>query len=161
MPVVVRLEGTNVDDNAALASLKSLTALTELDATPPNVTTPGLTAYPNPEVETGDGTLTGSNVYAVFYFEDNPVYAETNVEIASSELQDRCLGGFEWTSGNGGGTSTTSGVTTTLDDDGNAVFIFEGISCAAGPSTVIGTLLGGTHDSFPLTYTISPPTPTV
>jgi hypothetical protein len=79
---------------ADLVNAPYYTATTTLQANPPNVTTPGLTAFPNPEVEVGDGTSTGSNVYAVFYFEDNPVYAETPIEISSAQLQNRCLGGL-------------------------------------------------------------------
>jgi len=145
---------------ADLVAAPYYTATTVLTADPPNVTVAGLTAFPNPEVETGDETTTGSNVYAVFYFEDNPVYAETPVSISSAQLQDRCLGGETWTAGNGG-SGNGNGATTTLDDDGNAVFIFEGISCAPGTSTVIGELVGGTHDTFSTDYTITAPTPTL
>jgi hypothetical protein len=145
---------------ADLVSAPYYTATTTLTALPPNVTTAGLTAYPNPEVEVGDGTTTGSNVYAVFYFEDNPVYAETPVEISSAQLDNRCLGGEDWAAGNDGMGSTT-GAETTLDNDGNAVFAFQGISCAPGTSTVVGDLVGGTHDTFSTNFTINSPTPTV
>ncbi len=145
---------------ADLVAAPYYTATTVLQANPPNVTTPGLTAYPNPEVEVGDATSTGSNVYAVFYFEDNPVYAETPVEISSAQLQNRCLGGRTWWAGNDGSGDSTVG-TTTLDNDGNAVFIFEGISCAPGTSTVVADLVGGTHDTYPVDFTITAPTPTV
>jgi len=145
---------------ADLVDAPYYTATTTLQALPPNVTAPGLTAFPNPEVEVGDGTLIGSNVYAVFYFEDNPVYAETPVEISSAQLQNRCLGGHLWTAGNFDDDGPNS-ATTTLDNDGNAVFLFEGISCAPGPSTVVGDLVQGTHDTFSTVFTITAPTPTV
>jgi len=145
---------------ADLVNAPYYTATTTLQASPPNVTAPSLTAFPNPEVEVGDGTTTGSNVYAVFYFEDNPVYAETPVQISSAQLQNRCLGGETWEAGNGGSGNGTGG-TTTLDNDGNAVFIFEGISCAPGPSTVVGDLVQGTHDTYSTVFTITAPTPTV
>jgi hypothetical protein len=145
---------------ADLVNAPYYTATTTLQANPPNVTTAGLTGYPNPEVEVGDGTTTGSNVYAVFYFEDNPVYAETDVEISSAQLQNRCLGGHIWSAGNDG-SGTATGAETTLDNDGNAVFIFEGISCASGPSTVVGDLVGGTHDTYSTSFVIDAPTPTV
>ena len=145
---------------ADLVSAPYYTATTTLTALPPNVTTAGLTAYPNPEVEVGDGTTTGSNVYAVFYFEDNPVYAETPVEISSAQLENRCLGGFDWGAGNDG-SPTLNGAETTLDNDGNAVFAFQGISCAPGTSTIVGDLVGGTHDTFTTNFTITAPTPTV
>jgi hypothetical protein len=38
--------------------------------------------------------------------------------------------------------------TTTLDDDGNAVFVFQGNSCAARDSQVIVDVETGTHDTF-------------
>ncbi len=145
---------------ADLVNAPYYTATTTLQASPPNVTAPSLTAFPNPEVEVGDGTTTGSNVYAVFYVEDNPVYAETPVQISSAQLQNRCLGGETWEAGNGGSGNGTGG-TTTLDNDGNAVFIFEGISCAPGPSTVVGDLVQGTHDTYSTVFTITAPTPTV
>jgi hypothetical protein len=108
----------------------------------------------------GDGTTIRSNVYAVFYFEDNPVYTETPVEISSAQLQNRSLGGETWSAGNGGNGTTTGGYTT-LDNDGNAVFIFEGISCAPGPSTVVGDLVEGTHDTYSTIFTMTAPEPTV
>jgi len=142
------------------------TATTILVASPPVPTTAGLTAYPNPEVETGDttggphGPSGLSDIYAVFYVEDNPVYAEQPVEISSAQLQNRCGLGALWSAGNGG-TGTATGASTTLDDDGNAVFIFEGASCAAGPSTVIADVNSGTHDTFTTVFTVSPPVPTI
>jgi hypothetical protein len=150
------------------------TALVTLVANPPVVTPVGVTGYPSPEVETGDttGGLNGasgdSDVYAVFYVEDSPVYAEQTVEIGSSQLEARCGGGWVWEAGNGGtgvgpstGVNLTTEAQTTLDDDGNAVFVFEGISCAAGDSQVIADVLAGTHDTFTTLYTVSPPAPTI
>jgi hypothetical protein len=138
------------------------TATTTLKVKPPHKTSVGLTGYPKREVETGDGT-SGSNVYAVFYVEMPTTFAGTAVEISSPELQDRCLSGFKWEAGNTGfppTSSTTGGVTTTLDNDGNAVFIFEGIGCAAGPSTVTATLVSGASHVH-TTYVIRPPMSTI
>jgi hypothetical protein len=144
---------------ADLVAAPYYTATTTIQANPPNVTTEGLTAFPNPEVEVGDGTLTGSNVYAIFYYEDNPVYAETPIEISSAQLQNRCLGGHTWSAGNGGSGNSTGGETT-LDNDGNAVFIFEGISCAPGDSVVVADGVES-FDTYDTTFTITAPTPTV
>jgi hypothetical protein len=172
--------GTSVIE-ADLDVAPYLTALTTLVANPPVVTTPGLTGSPNDEVETGDTTgLSGnSDVYAVFYVEDSPVYAEQEVEISSSQLEARCGQGWIWLSGNDGtsvptvnpvvggvttlqtGVNTGKAVETQLDDDGNAVFIFKGASCAAGDSQVIADVLAGTHDTFTFDYTIDPPAPTI
>jgi hypothetical protein len=148
---------------ADLVKAPYYTATTILKVKSPIKTKPGLTGYPNREVETGDGTLTGSNVYAVFYVEMPVADAEAEVTLSSPELQSRCLSGFEWEAGNTGYPpthSTTGGVTTRLDDDGNAVFIFEGISCAAGTSTVTAELISG---GTPVTtkYVIDSPRPTV
>ena len=152
-----------------------LTALTTLVAQPPVVTPVGLTGYPNNEVETGDtfagpnGPSGNSDVYAVFYVEDNPVYAEQKVEISSAQLEARCGDGWWWSAGNfpnpividGIGPNRDDPLTTTLDDDGNAVFTFKGISCAAGDSQVIADVLAGTGDTFTFDYTIRPPAPTI
>ncbi len=151
---------------ADLVKAPYYTATTTLVANPPVPTAAGVTGYPNPEVETGDtssgpnGPSGNSDVYAVFYVEDNPVYAESTVEISSAQLQNRCGLGHEWTAGNDGSGGPT-GASTLLDDDGNAVFIFEGASCAAGDSTVIADVNAGTHDTYTTIYTISPPVPTV
>jgi hypothetical protein len=142
------------------------TATTILVASPPVPTTAGLTAFPGTEVETGDttggphGPSGLSDIYAVFYVEDNPVYAEQTVEISSAQLQNRCGLGALWSAGNGG-TGGPTGASTTLDDDGNAVFIFEGASCAAGVSTVIADVNSGSHDTFQTNFTVSPPVPTI
>jgi hypothetical protein len=157
--------GSSVID-ASLEVAPYDTALTTLVANPPVVTTTGVTGYPNNEVETGD-TLTGvngpsgdSDVFAVFYVETSPVYAEQPVEISSPEMASRCGGGsffnplFVPTSG-------PSSATGTLDDDGNAVFIFGGVSCAAGDSIVTADIGAGTHQTYTTTFTILPPQPTI
>jgi len=164
--------GTSVID-ASLEQAPFLTALATLVVSPPVVTPPGLTGYPNDEVETGDTTGNDpsgdSNVYAVFYVETNAVYAEQRVVISSPQLEARCIRGWWWEAENGGTTvgQTPGGINTgglpitTLDDDGNAVFAFWGASCAAGDSVVTADVLSGTHDTYTFTYTILPPAPTI
>jgi uncharacterized repeat protein (TIGR01451 family) len=149
---------------ASLTAAPFLTSLTTLQASPPAVTTAGVSGSPNPEVETGDTTASGdSDVYAVFYVETNPVYAEQSVTISSAQLEARCITGWRWEAGNGGSTVSGKGVnpgpfaTTMLDNDGNAVFVFEGSSCAAGTSAVIADILAGTHPTYTTNYTILPP----
>jgi len=133
-----------------------LTATTTLSVLPPNVTPSGVVGYPANEVETGDTTASGfSDVYAVFYVETDPVYAETTVQISSAQLASRCLGGVTWTSNQG--TTTGPTATATVDNDGNAGFTFTGSSCAAGTSAVIGEVVGGAHTTYNTTYTIDPP----
>ncbi len=135
-------------------------ALGDLDATAPVPTTAGVTGSPNPEVETGNTPSSGeSDVFAVFYVETDPVYAEQSAQIDSYQLFDRCLGGSTWISNQGSFTGATA--TATLDNDGNAVFAFSGSSCVAGTSDVIADVLAGTHSSYMSTYTIDAPTPTI
>jgi len=172
--------GTSVVE-ADLEVAPFYTALTTLVALPPAVTPTGLTGYPQisgvaQEVETGDTSASGdSNVYAVFYVEDNPVYAEQRVEISSSQLEGRCILGWRWEAANnhgvgvgmanfevdGVGVNTGPRVSTFLDDDGNAAFVFKGTSCAAGTSEVIADVLAGTGDTFVTEFTVDPPAPTI
>jgi hypothetical protein len=126
-------------------------------------TGPTITAFPNPEVETGDGGTSGaaSQVYVNFFLEENPVYAEQQVDVESAQLVARCLPGSKWSAASGdtylGGVLQPNGVSVELDNDGNADATFEGISCAPGPSLVTADLVGGTGDTFNTTFTISAP----
>jgi len=158
------------------------TALGTLTVSPPVVTTTGVSGYPTTsgtvttgEVETGDTVgppppgcevdcfPTGSgdsDVYAVFYVETNPVYAEQTVEISDNQLADACSGGIDWYD------SFTdllnpSAPQTTLDDDGNAVFVFVGSSCAATTTDVIADVMAGSHPTYTTTFTVDPPQPTI
>jgi hypothetical protein len=154
------------------------TALATVDAMPPVVTTPGVFGFPTSsgsvaggEVETGDTgpAADQSDVFAVFDVEADPVYAEQPVEISLNQLQSRCLagegyavlpsGGFSLTEIEPGGVQSTL-PTVPLDDDGNAVFIFIGGSCAAGPSVVTADVLAGSHPTYTTTFNILPPQPT-
>jgi hypothetical protein len=152
------------------------TATTELEVEPPAVTPEGVTGYPNPEVEVGDTNGPGNNdignsdVFAVFYVETSPVYAEQPVEIGSGQLQASCGDGWVWISPNPSGLSqsgagpnpnTNVEAQALLDDDGNAVFGFFGKSCAAGTSEVIADVEAGTHPTYVTTYTVDPPAVTI
>jgi hypothetical protein len=190
----VLVTGTSCAPGTALieASLNAppfSTATTKLVVQPPQVTPPGLHAFPNPEVETGDGgagqgTYGASTAYFVFYVETNPVFAEQNVSITSNELTARCGLGFDLASTDflngvfptnpGGVTSdfeeTDIGVPTppttgrvvygTIDNDGNAVFGFVGSSCAAGKSTVIAEVLNN-GATYSTQVSILPPAVTI
>ena len=89
------------------------------------------------------------------------MYAEQTVDVTSAQLTNRCeprppcgprrRPRWRWH------LIGTTGVTAVLDNDGNADVTFEGISCASGPSLVDAELVGGTHDTFTTTFTISPP----
>jgi len=157
------------------------TAYTWLTVNPPGVTPPGVFGEPQTngaaqEVETGDTSKSGdSDIYAVFFVEENPVYAEQTVEIGSTQLEDRCQTGWTWipsssgvpkapgTIGDSGQVTSPSTTTpsTVLDDDGNAAFVFKGTSCAAGPSVVVADVLAGTHDTFTTVFTVLPPAVTI
>jgi hypothetical protein len=153
--------GTSVIE-ADMTVAPFLTSTTTLTALPPNVTPIGVTGFPANEVETGDTPASGtSDVYSVFYVETDPVYAEQTVQINSSQLLSRCIGGIRWTSNQG--TFTGSSATAVIDDDGNAVFTFAGASCASGASAVIAEILAGSNPTYTTTYTILPPqiTPSV
>ena len=176
--------GTSVIE-ADLEAAPFYTALTTLVALPPAVTPEGVTGFPqisgvSQEVETGSTTPFGdSDVYAVFYVETNPVYAEQQVEIDSEQLDGRCIGEWAWVAGNRtgvgvntvipdtfrldqpGGVNTGAKVNTHLDDDGNAVFEFAGVSCAAGTSEVIADVLAGDHPTYVTEFTVDPPAPTI
>jgi hypothetical protein len=178
--------GTDIFEGSLVAS-PFTTELFTLTVDPPGVTPAGLTAAPATEVETGDTAASGdSDVYAVFYVEGDPVWAEEEAEISDIQLESSCLGGWIWEPGNttliGGASSgnisgnpantgtafpnlpTTSNQEpfTTIDDDGNAVFTFMGISCAAasGGSTAIADIafnLVGSHPTVVGTFTVLPP----
>jgi hypothetical protein len=168
--------------DASLVAAPYYTAITTIVAEPPNVSAPGVTDYPNPEVETGEDmtsfndccgeceeeeeecgpqTIDGSDVYAVFYVETNPVYAELPVQISDTQLQDSCGGGFDWYTGDYNSIITTSPPEETLDNDGNAVFVFFGTSCAPSTSEVVADVDAGTHPTYTTTFTVLPPAPTI
>jgi hypothetical protein len=157
---------------ADLEAAPYLTALTTLVANPPSVTTAGVSGFPaSPpgEIETGDTAASGeSDIYTVFYVETAPVYAEQPVTIFSSQLQDRCGDGWSWVPGNApqgqlaidystSNSDAPGTAETTLDDDGNAVFVFYGASCAAGDSSVIAEVDAGSHPTYVTTFTVNPP----
>jgi hypothetical protein len=166
--------------DASMTVAPYYTAVTTLVANPPAVTIPGVLGFPTSsgavtggEVETGDGGPPGSpesNVYAVFYVETDPVYAEQYVTVDWTQLADRCLtsNGYVTLPSNGlsdsqttPGAGSETSATAQLDDDGNAVFIFAGSSCAAGSSLVTADVEAGTHPTYTTTFNILPPQPTI
>jgi hypothetical protein len=185
----VVVNGVNCSPGSALfeASLNAppfVTAVTKLIVQPPQVTPPGVRGFPANEVETGDGgagmgTFGASDVYAVFYIETNPVFAEQTVLIESNELTARCGLGFRWelssgalatavtgaaaaNTGSTGNVVSNPGLPTAggIDNDGNAVFVFKGASCAAGKSTVIAEILNN-GPTYSTQYRILPPAVTI
>jgi uncharacterized repeat protein (TIGR01451 family) len=168
--VTVVVDGNNCSPGsdvieADLTVAPFLTAITTVTVKPPQTTPVGVTASPANEIETGDTAASGdSDVYTVFYVETNPVYAEQPVEISSPQLDNRCIEGWRWEPGVGAPINQASGTTKAegiLDDNGNATFVFKGISCAAGTSTVIADVEAGSHPTYVSTYTIGAPTNTI
>jgi hypothetical protein len=118
------------------------------------------------EVATGNTASSGdSDVYAVFSVDADPVYAEEPVEIGSAQLESRCTGGWFWGGADGSLTGTGANANpplqSTLDDDGTAVFLFMGTSCAPGSSQVIADVLAGTEPTYTTTFAVDAPTPTL
>jgi hypothetical protein len=85
------------------------------------------------------------------------VYAEQSVEISDNQLVDSCGGGADFYDSAVTAPTTES----TLDDDGNAVFVFFGASCAATTTDVIADVLAGSHPTYTSTFTVVAPTPTI
>jgi hypothetical protein len=141
--------------DASLSSAPGTNATTDLDVDPPQGTTTGLYGYPASDLATSDG-----DVYAVFDMEMNSAYAGSTVGIESVELENDCAGGWRWEPGNGGTATTQGTATTILDDFGNATFVFEGNTCAAGHFTVksLLTVAPYTTDSTTLTLVSDAPT---
>lgn len=162
----VEVNGTNCAPGADVieadfASVPYKTATTTLTVKGPANTPKGLWASPTKEVETGtSGEGGNSDVYAVFNVETGSNKAEQTAEIQSDELVDRCGGGSEWvTNVDTFPDSTTA--TATLDDNGNATFVFYGVSCATGTSTVIAIIEAGLHPKYTATFKVLSPRATI
>src|SRR5580700_2489111 len=101
--VTVMLYGLNCAPGKAVIVAPFLSATTKLVMEGPTTSKQGLIGYPADEIETGDTTATGeSDVYAVFFLESRPVYAEATVTLTSQEMASRCAGTTAvWMSDNG------------------------------------------------------------
>jgi hypothetical protein len=150
------------------------TAVSKLILEAPQVTPAGVKVFANPEIEVGDvahtpiiSAKTASEVDLSIYVETSPVYAEQSVSVTSNQLTERCGQGslFEGdtnttvlaaTAGPAGGIVATQA----LDNAGNAAFLFQGGSCAAGKSTVIAEV-GGGGPTYSTRATILPPSVTI
>jgi hypothetical protein len=148
--------GTDVIE-ADLASVPFKTATATLTVNGPNDTPHGVWASPKKEVETGTSGEGGdSDIYAVFNVETSSRYAEQTVEIQSDELVDRCGAGSEWVTNVDTYADSTTAIAT-LDDNGNATFVFYGASCATGHSTVIADVEAGLHPKYTTIFKVEPP----
>ena len=137
-------------------------ASTVISVNPPQITFPyRFAGYPANEVETGNTTASGhSDVYTVFIISTSPAYAEDTATISAASLANHCKAGTRWES-NGTGSpfvnSTTA--TATIDNDGNASFVFKGASCAGGKNKVTLTVATGgkRNPKYSTSYVIVPP----
>jgi hypothetical protein len=164
--------------DASLDAPPFATAVTSFTMLSPQVTPPGIHVYPNPEVETGDGGFfcgacgppgdySASDVYAAFYIETNPVYAEQTASLSSDQLIERCGQGFQLeptpeTPVYAEANKPVLGVVqpAPIDNDGNAVILFGGASCAAGKSTIIVEISSG-GPTYSTQFNILPPAVTI
>ena len=130
-------------------------ASTSLVVEPPAASSPGITAVPTSEVETG----TNSAVYAVFDIQTTPALSGQKVVISAPLLLSSCASGWAWESNHnveyGSGPSTATSHEK-LDQNGDAVFTFEGIGCAPGTSTLTVVVAGTTYSTQ---FTVLPDQP--
>jgi hypothetical protein len=184
--VTFAAHGTDCAPGTALfeASLNAppfATAVTKLVMQPPQVTPPGVKGFPRNEVETGDGgqpqspgngggNYSASDVYAIFYVETSPVFAEQTAIISSNELIARCGLGYQienipdslpFVEANGPFTTPPIvQLAGQIDNDGNVAFLFAGASCAAGKSTVIVEITKN-GPTYSTQFNILPPAVTI
>jgi len=146
--------------DAAPVKAPHTSASTNFIVSPPEVFSPGIFGWPNPEVnpeiETSDG-----DVYAVFSVGFPPTDAGQTVTVSSAQLDSRCAGvRFEPSTG-GAVAVDASSAQTTLDDDGNAVFVFEGSACAPGSSEVIVEEDASPYYTYSTTFSTTSEAPTI
>ena len=130
-------------------------ASTDLVVDPPATSSAGLTASPDPEVETSD-----NDIYAVLSVEA-PADTPNTVEITSSQLEAACSSWrYEPSSG---GTVVVDGETAEapLDNDGNAVFVFEGDNCVPGSFYVEANLIDQPYSNYDAELTTTSEAPTI
>jgi len=133
---------------------------TNLVVDPPQVRYPReIVGSPANEVETGNTPASGdSDVYTVFNFTSSPGYAERHATISSEQLLKHCRKGIVWETNSPISPFVNSATATaTIDDDGNATFVFNGASCAAGVYLVTATVGKNTYTT---NYDIDPPAST-
>jgi hypothetical protein len=143
--------------DAEIPGATPITATTNLVVDPPQMTFPSQVAgYPQNEVESGNTLASGdSDVYAVFSVEAPPGAAEKTATISSPQLLKQCGQGSRWESNAAESPFIDSRTATaTIDDNGNATFVFKGASCAAGAWKVKVTV---GHHTYRTKYYIDPP----
>jgi hypothetical protein len=118
------------------------------------------------EVETGDTSNSGfSDVYALFYVETGAGYSGQPVEVDFSQLAASCSEGWEAAAITGQvsatNTNTSPEITSNLDSNGNAAFLFVGAMCAPTTSQVNAEVEAETDPTYSTTFTVDPPAPVI
>jgi hypothetical protein len=125
-----------------------------LDVEPPGGSSPGVTAVPSSEVETGNN----SAVSVVFEIHSTSAQAGEAVTISSPQLTALCP---RWAWGSTsqvdyGNRSSSYAMSDSLEKNGDDVFTFEGIGCANGTATVTAVVAGTPYTTQ---FTVLPPQP--
>lgn len=151
---------------AALDVEPFYTATASLKVKSPIVKQSGLLGEPQTngstgEVETGDSETSGfSDVYALFYLETTAAYASQPAMVDFSQLAANCSGGWAVSpvTGkiSGPNTNTDPEITSNLDGNGNAAFLFVGARCAATTSTVTADVEAGTDPTYSTNLKVFP-----
>lgn len=130
------------------------TAKTRFTIKPPQDTPVGITAMPSSLVEDD-----ASDVATVVQVEFPSVYAESWVDITSSQLYNHCDHLLTWEPvGNNGTVTTGDSTTVQLDDNGNALaIVYGGPSCAAGKSLIVADLENAPYRTLTTKFTILSP----
>jgi hypothetical protein len=134
---------------------------TSFTVLPPKVTTPGVFAWPESQVEAGNY----SNTVSIFGVEFPPAYSERWVAISDEQLYSHCDGDLFWVVMTSWGPYVVpfaEGTELELDNDGNAfVTVFGGPSCAAGDTELEASLVRAPYTTYGSYYTVLPPEPTI
>jgi hypothetical protein len=151
---------------AALDVEPFYTATTSLKVRSPIVRQPGLIGEPQTngstgEIETGDSESSGfSDVYALFYVETNAAYANQPAEVDFSQLAASCSGGWLVAPVTGKVSATNANIdpeiTSNLDGNGNAAFLFVGARCTATTSNVTADVEAGTDPTYSTNLKVYP-----
>jgi hypothetical protein len=124
---------------------------------PPKTTAPGVFAWPASNVEVGEY----SNAATIIGVEFASNYSEKPVAISDEELYSHCEGNLQWVGPDEEYLGYGEGVTTHLDNDGNAfVVALGGPSCASGETETEASLEKAPYTTYGGKYTVMPPEPT-
>ena len=109
-------------------------------------------------VESGIGPTASSSIADVVQVNCKPVYAEQNVTIDATQLDDACQGTLKWYQPSIGLDGTGAQFTVTLDDDGNATaVVLGGPSCAVGTDLIDASVDAPPYTTSSTTFTIVAP----